>query len=197
MNSPHFKQGNPKRERGDQLESTAVAYASGFPDDTRGPRSTIKYFLLLFLAILFGSIFATRIAAHEIRPALLEINERQPGFYDVVWKVPALGDRVLGLVPVFPEIMKPVGPASPHMSPGALVQYFSFNTDGQSIAGQKIFMEGLSKLQIDVLVRVNLLNGDHHAVILRPKSPSWVIPERATKSAVSWSYMKMGVRHIF
>ena len=156
-----------------------------------------KRFLAMTLAIILGTIFSTQLMAHEIRPALLEINEKQPGFYDVVWKVPALGDRVLGLAPVFPEMMKPVGPASPHLSPGALVQYFSFNTDGQTIAGQQIFMEGLSALQIDVLVRVNLANGDHHAVILRPKSPSWVIPERATKSAVAWSYLKMGVTHIF
>ena len=164
---------------------------------TQRQPSFARNLLLLLLAIFFGALFATRVGAHEIRPALLEINERQPGFYDVVWKVPALGDRVLGLSPVFPEIMKPVGPASPHLSPGALVQYFSFNTDGQTIAGQTIFMEGLSALQIDVLVRVNLFNGDHHAVILRPKSPSWVIPERATRSAVAWSYLKMGVIHIF
>jgi hypothetical protein len=93
--------------------------------------------------------------------------------------------------------MKPVGPPSNHLSPGAVVQYFSFKTDGQPIAGETIFIEGLSALQIDVLVRVNLANGDNHSMILRPKSPSWVIPERATKSAVAWSYIKMGVEHIF
>jgi len=160
-------------------------------------RITMKYFLLLLLALLFGLLSSTNVGAHEIRPALLEINEPQPGFYDVTWKVPALGDRVLGLAPVFPECMKPVGPPSNHMSPGAAVQYFSFKTDGQPIAGETIFIEGLSGLQIDVLVRINLANGDHHSMILRPKSPSYIIPQRATKGAIAWSYMKMGVIHIF
>lgn len=162
-----------------------------------GPRATIKLFLLLLLAILLGMLLSTQLFAHEIRPALLEIEERQPGMFDVTWKVPALGDRVLGLAPVFPECMKPVGPPSNHISPGAMVQYYTFKTDGQPIAGETILIQGLSSLQIDVLVRINLANGEHHSIILRPKSPSFVIPERATKSAVAWSYMKMGVIHIF
>ncbi len=103
----------------------------------------------------------------------------------------------MGLAPVFPECMKPIGPPSNHLSPGAAVQYFSFKTDGEPISGETIFIEGLSALQIDVRVRVDLANGDHHSMILRPKSPSWVIPERATKSAVALSYLKMGVIHIF
>lgn len=161
------------------------------------PRSTLKLFLLILLAIILGTVFSTQLFAHEIRPALLEIEERQSGFFDVTWKVPALGDRVLGMAPVFPDCMKPVGPPSNHLSPGAVVQYFSFKTDGQPIAGETIFIAGLSALQIDVLVRINLANGDHHSMILRPKSPSWVIPRRASKSAVAWSYLKMGVTHIF
>jgi hydrogenase/urease accessory protein HupE len=135
--------------------------------------------------------------SHEIRPALLEIHEREPGLFDVTWKVPALGDRVLALTPVFPECMKPVGPPSSHLAPGALLQYQTLKTEGGSLVGETIFVEGLSSLQIDVLLRIQLANGDIHSIILRPKSPSAVVPARATKSAVAWSYLKMGVIHIF
>ena len=161
------------------------------------PLSATRNYLIILITAPAGLFFASESIAHEIRPCLLEINEPQTGFFDVTWKVPALGDRVLGLAPVFPECMKPVGPPSNHLAPGAAIQYFSFKTDGQPIAGETIFVEGLSSLQIDVLVRINLSNGDQHAMILRPKSPSWVIPKRATKSAVAWSYLKMGVVHIF
>jgi hydrogenase/urease accessory protein HupE len=151
---------------------------------------------LVFVGLVLGSS-ATPLNAHEIRPALLDINEREPGFFDVQWKVPALGDRSLPIKPVFPECMKPVGPPSAHMAPGAILQYFSFKTDGEPIAGETIFIDGLSGVQIDVLVRINLANGDSHSIILRPKSPSLVVPERASKGAVAWSYLKMGVEHIF
>lgn len=40
-------------------------------------------------------IFALRVDAHEVRPAFLELTERAPGEFDVLWKVPALGGAPL------------------------------------------------------------------------------------------------------
>jgi hypothetical protein len=156
-----------------------------------------KLCLVCLVAGAVAFLIGSDLRAHEIRPALLEITEREPGWFDVTWKVPALGDRVLALTPVFPECMKPVGPPSTHVAPGAVLQYQSLKTDEESIVGETIFVEGLSALQIDVLARIQLVNGDTHSVILRPKSPSFVIPARATKGAVAWSYLKMGAIHIF
>jgi len=39
--------------------------------------------ILLFIAL--------RANAHEVRPAFLELTERAPGTFDVLWKVPAPG----------------------------------------------------------------------------------------------------------
>lgn len=152
--------------------------------------------LLLCATVICVFVASGSLYAHEIRPALLDLNEREPGFFDVQWKVPALGQMSLPIQPVFPECMKPVGPPSAHTAPGAILQYFSFKTDGAPITGETILIDGLTGVQIDVLLRIKLANGDSHSVILRPKSPSFVIPERATKGAVSWSYLKMGVEHI-
>ena len=41
-------------------------------------------------------------AAHEVRPAYLEITETAHGEYDVIWKQPVLDGRRLKLDPVFP-----------------------------------------------------------------------------------------------
>ena len=72
------------------------------------------------LAYALLAIFASApLHAHEIRPALLDIKEREPGFFDVQWKVPALGDMSLPIKPVFPDCMKPVGPPSAHAAPGS------------------------------------------------------------------------------
>jgi hydrogenase/urease accessory protein HupE len=160
-------------------------------------RSAIRKMCLLLSATLICIVPSSEsLRAHEIRPALLDINEREPGFFDVQWKVPALGEMSLPIKPVFPDCMQPVGPPSAHMAPGAILQYFSFKTDGAPITGETILIDGLTGVQIDVLLRINLASGDSHSVILRPKSPSFVIPERASKGAVSWSYLKMGVEHI-
>jgi hydrogenase/urease accessory protein HupE len=159
----------------------------------RGP---LRMFCLLLSAVVVSLFVFDELDAHEIRPALLEIIERQPGLYDVTWKVPALGNRVLGLSPVFPECMKPVGPPSNHVTPGAFLQYFSFKTDGQPIAGETISINGLSTLQIDVLLRITLADGSSHSIILRPSSPSCVIPEQPSSAELAWSYLLIGVKHI-
>jgi hydrogenase/urease accessory protein HupE len=44
------------------------------------------------IALLF---LALRLSAHEVRPAYLELTERAPGEFDVLWKVPAMGGTPL------------------------------------------------------------------------------------------------------
>ena len=49
----------------------------------------MKCWLAIYL-LLSASAFA-----HEVRPAFLELTERAPGEFDVLWKVPALGGTPL------------------------------------------------------------------------------------------------------
>jgi hydrogenase/urease accessory protein HupE len=44
---------------------------------------------------IFGLLIAASASAHEVRPAFLELTERAPGEFDVLWKVPALGGTAL------------------------------------------------------------------------------------------------------
>jgi hydrogenase/urease accessory protein HupE len=39
--------------------------------------------------------FVSSVTAHEVRPAFLELTERAPGEFDVLWKVPAVGGAPL------------------------------------------------------------------------------------------------------
>ena len=43
---------------------------------------------------IFGLVAATA-SAHEVRPAYLELTERAPGEFDVLWKVPVRGGAPL------------------------------------------------------------------------------------------------------
>jgi hydrogenase/urease accessory protein HupE len=155
--------------------------------------------LILFMCMAIVSFLSTvkYSNGHEIRPALLEINENEPGLFDIKWKIPAIGDRILPLEPVFPQFMIPVGPPSEHLAPGAFLRYFTLKTEGKSIAGETITIKGLSAVQIDVLINIRLADGTKRSTIVRPKSPSYQIPVRETKGAVVWSYTQMGLIHIF
>ncbi len=146
--------------------------------------------------VVFAALWTSSAPAHEIRPGLLELVEREPGRFDVTWKVPMRGDRVLALRPLLPASLTPVAPPTMRRVPGALVEHTTYRSDGAPIVGATIAIEGLRALQTDVLVRVALVDGATHSTILRPKSPSWVIPARAGKLEVARSYGQMGTLHI-
>jgi hypothetical protein len=148
---------------------------------------------LLLLAVLMPAVAPH---AHEIRPALLDITEREPGWFEVTWKVPMRGDRVLALSPVLPDSLIPVGPPSSHSVPGANVQYSTFKTNGSSLVGETIAIDGLEALQIDVLLQIEFADGRTHSAILRPKSSSFDIPADESAWDVAWSYWRLGTTHI-
>jgi hydrogenase/urease accessory protein HupE len=47
------------------------------------------------LLLLWCVAFIPSVIAHEVRPAFLELTERAPGEFDVLWKVPAVGGTPL------------------------------------------------------------------------------------------------------
>ena len=150
--------------------------------------------LVLNLAVLV--VVAASAGAHEIRPALLQIEEREAGLFDVVWKVPVKGGIVPVIQPVFPAFMKQIGRPAKQMLPGTKLERSTYSSNGQSIVGETLTIDQLSTMQIDVLVRLKLADGSSHSAILRPDTPSFVVPALATKSEVAWSYWRMGLVHI-
>lgn len=147
-------------------------------------------FIAFFLAISTG-------LAHEIRPGLLQVNEVGRGIYNVTWKVPALGDRVIRLIPVFPEGFEPAGPSAPSLRSGAYIEQLTLSSQrGESLFGKEILLEGLSALQIDVMVQMEFLDGSTLSALVQPKDPVFRVPERGSKAQVAGSYFTMGVEHI-
>ncbi len=69
------------------------------------------------VCLLLVALSATPAAAHESRPAYLEITEQDAGRFDIIWKVPRRGERVLPLRIVLPEnctdLAPPAGTSSP------------------------------------------------------------------------------------
>ncbi len=150
--------------------------------------------LALALAALLGIVRGA--SAHEIRPALLQIEEKEPGLFDVIWKVPVKNNVVPDIRPVFPEFMKQIGRTAKQMLPGTKLERSTYNSNGKPIVGETLTIDRLSTMQIDVLVRLKLADGSTHSAILRPDIPFFVVPARAAKGEVAWSYWRMGLVHI-
>ena len=149
--------------------------------------------VFLLLAVLGTT---TKLHAHEIRPAVLNIVEQKPGWFDVTWKVPVLPGYEVDLEPILPESLAPYGPPANHDIPGAKVQYATYQAKDGALSGETIFIKGLSATQIDVMVRINFADGTTQSKILRPKEPSFTVPAPGTRAEIAWIYMRLGVEHI-
>ena len=146
--------------------------------------------------VLVGLYPGMQAKADEIRPALLDIKEQQTGLFAVTWKVPTRGDRVLAITPRLPESLELVGSPSAQDVPGARIEHTTYKNNKASLTGQTIAIEGLVAVQTDVLLLVQLKDGQQHSAILRPASPEFTIPLEASKLDVAADYWRMGTTHI-
>ena len=62
----------------------------------------IGFRIIVSLVILFGTV-TQHVFAHEVRPAYLEIKQVSATEYQVLWKVPTNGGRLLQIDPIFPK----------------------------------------------------------------------------------------------
>jgi len=155
-----------------------------------------RFTLVLMILFVIGLGSTATVHSHEIRPALLNIVEQKPGWFEVTWKVPVLPGYELDIQPVLPDSLAPYGPPASHDVPGARVRYATYQAKGDALAGGTITIDGLSATQIDVMVRINFADGTTQSTILRPASPSYTVPSPGTKARVAWVYLRLGVEHI-
>jgi len=135
-------------------------------------------------------------AAHESRPAYLQIDETQPGQYDVLWKRPAQGDLTLGLAPVWPEACRDSVPRAAQAAPGALTERRLIDCGEAGLVGQRIAIAGLAMTLTDVLVRIQFLDGRMQTNLVKPAAPSLLVEGRRPTLEIAAEYLRMGVEHI-
>lgn len=165
------------------------------PRERRSRAASRWLFACLALCVLTVAP-GTAAHAHEIRPALLDITEREGGWIDVTWKVPMRGGRRLAVAPVLPDGLVSLGAPSGRLVPGAWIERTTYRADASALVGKPIVIEGLPALQIDVLLQVSLADGTRHSAILRPGDPVFVMPARESKAQVARAYLRMGFVHI-
>lgn len=134
--------------------------------------------------------------AHEVRPAYLELRQTGPDTYDILWKVPALGDEMrLGVYVTLPQgstnLSEPRGVFVNH----AFIDRWSVKRAG-GLTGGTIHIAGLSATEIDALVRIERLDGSEQLARLTPSSPSFVVEAIPGKTQIIRSYLPLGVGHI-
>jgi hydrogenase/urease accessory protein HupE len=151
---------------------------------------------ILFLATLVSVTFPAQVEAHRLQPAYLEISEQNAGTFNVLWKRPLVGNKPMNIYPVFPEICKNITEPVLIPSDAASLERWLVDCGEGGLANKPIQIDGLVSTVTDTLLRVEMADGSMHTSVLRPDSPSFVIPEKPSKLRVAGAYLGLGVEHI-
>ena len=146
--------------------------------------------ILVLLVTLAPSVFA-----HEIRPAYLELRQTGLETYDALWKVPGQGDLRLGLYVELPAVCASVAEPRGSMANSAYTERWTVKCPG-GLTGGTIHIAGLSGTVVDVLARVERLDGTTQVTRLLPSAPSFVVEATPGRWRVAATYLRLGTDHI-
>ncbi len=144
-------------------------------------------------------IFSTSLPAwsHEIRPAYLEINEKDNHLFDVLWKQPSNGTLALHLEPEVSNGLIATTPSQESAANSFVVQRWeNLKFSRESFDGAIIRVNGLENTITDTLINISFANGQQIQEILKPNSPSYEIHLTGTGNLPILSYLRLGIEHI-
>ena len=134
--------------------------------------------------------------AHEVRPAYLELHQTGPDTYDALWKIPGQGENLrLGLYVELPAGCTNVTQPRGSMANNAYTERWTVKCPG-GLNGGTIHIAGLSGTVVDVLVRLERLDGTTQVTRLMPSAPSFVVEAVPGALGVARTYTVLGIEHI-
>ncbi|WP_082316529.1 HupE/UreJ family protein [Mangrovimonas sp. ST2L15] len=151
----------------------------------------LRYILLEFILLL-----ALPTEAHEIRPAYLQMVQQSDTQYQILWKVPAMGDMSLKIYPRFEDGFQLSESGLPRSVSGAMIHNYTL-VGNHPLEGSSIEIVNLNKTMVDVLVNITYLNGEKVSLMLRPDAPMAVLPGSNSKWQVVKTYTILGIEHIW
>ena len=134
-------------------------------------------------------------SAHEVRPVYLELRERDAATLDVLLKVPARGDRRLGIDLRFPPDAVEQGERRGRLAGDAHVEWSSL-VRAAGWDGVELRLEGLAGTRTDALVRVEWRDGTVQTARVLPGAPRFTLRAAPGRGEVAKTYLGLGVEHI-
>jgi hydrogenase/urease accessory protein HupE len=149
----------------------------------------------LFVLVLVAGWPATA-SAHEVRPAYLQLHQTGAERYDVLWKVPAVGDTMrLSLYVRLPQTCTNLKEPRGVFANNAYTEQWSVECLA-GLAGSTVRIAGLIATLTDVLVRVERLDGSSQVTRVTSSSPSFVVEAMPRRFEVARTYLVLGIEHI-
>lgn len=148
---------------------------------------------ILFFSLSFS---LSNALADEYRPAYLEFKQTTDDDFEVLWKVPTIEQgRRLNLHVDLPADVTPTSRIRRATIGGALIERSTIRRQG-GLAGIEIGVNGLDRVSVDVLVRIQRLDGTSETARLNTASTSFVVKGAPEFWGVVRTYLMFGIEHI-
>ncbi len=150
--------------------------------------------LALFAMLLVPWVLPAH--ADEFRPAYLQLTQTSADSYAVLWKSPALDENTpLKVRPAFPAGVTEQGNRRSSFAAGTLRQRWRINVPG-GLNDKPILFPGLTETRIDILVRLERLDGSVQLERILPGQPSFTARASPGAWEVARTYVNIGIGHI-
>lgn len=155
----------------------------------------VPRFLILFCLLASVAVLVQSAAAHEIRPAYLQIDQIGPDRYDVLWRTPLLSGIRLPIALRFPDGVRNVTEPIERFISDSVIERRVIEAAG-GLAGKRVEIVGLQATITDTLVRVGMQDGAHSTTLVRPSQPWIDVPISRSPLDVAATYGEQGIEHI-
>lgn len=145
------------------------------------------------LSLLF--IISTSAIADDMRPTSLTIQANSETTFDVIFKVPASGNKVVNLNVLFDSETQNISVPNNYFTVDAYVQTWKINRTA-GLSGLAIDIDGLDRNSADVLMRLIDLNGKTQTTVLNVDKSSYLVPEKLDTKGAFMTYVQLGIDHI-
>lgn len=146
--------------------------------------------IALLLFCLNGTSFAD-----EIRPGYLQLKETGPDVFSVIWKIPAKGDKKLGLDVALPANCRDQTRPNIQLLNSAYIQRWIVACD-EGLVDKEISISGLKMTNTDVLLHMEFSDGRSESAHLTPTRHSYRIPASSSSLQIAMTYTWLGIEHI-
>lgn len=133
--------------------------------------------------------------ADEIRPGYLQLKETAADVFSVIWKVPAKGDRKLGLDARLPASCSEQSRPQAQLVNSAYIQRWIVACEA-GLVDKDISISGLNTSSTDVLLHLEFNDGRSLSAHLTPASDTYRVPASSSAIQIAATYTGLGVQHI-
>ena len=149
------------------------------------------------LLVVVSLLFSASVAAHEVRPAYLELRQDAPDHVIVTWKQPVLGETALRLIPRLSNGWLDRPADTELITTAFLLRTWQVRSVTPSqLDGLAVQVEGLERTITDTLVSARLADGRSFETILRPDRTQVNLTLQHARHPVVFAYFRLGVEHI-